>query len=308
MVNRSRLHILFERRVSRAFPPTTCQPHEKTHDRSEEQEEETNNERASRRDRRRGQCASHYERQDRSTASAHRHLQAGVSPAHQPAQLPSPARLYTFSSQPVKGIDMRLDRLRLIALSLVIALGIHTTAQAVSMRPNKATDDSVCDLAHNTTGYLGSVLLIPAGAAPKDQIDAFFRLAATFVTSKCSNGQLLILQGLAAVSVDPPSLIQVANSACASARVKRSEVAVPLAGQAEPGFELRCEISKREELAAKLAELERADSMESLKARLATAARDPGSTARASGSSTEQKKDCGQVTLASLLQGGGCKK
>lgn len=67
-------------------------------------------------------------------------------------------------------------------------------------------------------------------------------------------------------------------------------------------------ISKREELAAKLAELERADPMESLKARLAAAARDPGSTARASGSSAEQKKDCGQVNLSFLLQGGGCKK
>lgn len=203
---------------------------------------------------------------------------------------------------------MRLDRLRLLALFPIIAFGIHTAAQAVSMRPNKATDDTVCDLTHNTTGYLGSVLLIPAGAAPKDQIDAFFRLAASFVASKCSNGQLLILQGLAAVGVDPPSLTQVANSACASAGVKRSEVSVPLAGQAEPGFELRCVISKREELAAKLAELERADPMESLKARLAAAARDPGSTARASGSSAEQKKDCGQVNLASLLQGGGCKR
>lgn len=203
---------------------------------------------------------------------------------------------------------MSLDRLRLIALSIAIVLGIHTTAQAVSMRPNKATDDSVCDLGHNTTGYLGSVLLIPAGAAPKDQVDAFFRLAALFITSKCSNGQLLILQGLATVSVDPPSLTQVADSACTSAGVKRSEVSVPLAGQAEPGFELRCVISKREELAAKLADLERADPMELLKARLAAAARDPGSAARASGSSAEQKKDCGQVTLASLLQGGGCKK
>lgn len=202
---------------------------------------------------------------------------------------------------------MCLDRLGLLAL-LTIALGIHTTAQAVSMRPSKATDDSVCDLSHNTTGYLGSGLLVPATAAPKDQIDAFFRLAASFVASKCSNGQTLILQGLAAVSVDLPSLTQVANSACGAATVKRSEVSVPLAGQAEPGFELRCVISKREELAAKLAELERVDPMESLKARLAAAARDPGSNARASGSSAEQKKDCNQVTLATVLQGGGCKK
>ena len=58
-----------------------------------------------------------------------------------------------------------------------------------------------------------------------------------------------------AVAVE--SMIQLANSACAVAAVIRSEISIPFLGNSEPGFELRCPISKRDALAAHLAELER---------------------------------------------------
>ena len=133
-------------------------------------------------------------------------------------------------------------------------------------------------------------------------------LAATFVATKCANGQLLILQGSSSVGVDRPSLTEVANAACTVAAVSRTEVSVPfIAGESRPGFELRCVISKREDLAAKLAELERADPLDSLKARLQAAARDPSGSGRASAAPSDKNKDCGKMTLASLLQGGGCK-
>jgi hypothetical protein len=185
---------------------------------------------------------------------------------------------------------------------------LNDTAEAVALRPNKATDDTVCDLSHNTNAFLGGSVLIPGDAPYKDQFDAFFRLAATFVATKCANGQLLILQGSSSVSVDRPTLTEVANAACTVAAVSRTEVSVPfIAGESRPGFELRCVISKREDLAAKLAELERADPLDSLKARLQAAARDPSGSGRASAAPSDKNKDCGKMTLASLLQGGGCK-
>ena len=203
---------------------------------------------------------------------------------------------------------MQVQHSALVFAAVTSFFACTESAQAVSLRTGKATDDSVCDLGHDTIGFLGGSMLIPSSATPKDQVDGYFRLGATFVALKCGNGQMLILQGLAGSSSASPALQQIASSACPVASISRSEVSVPVVGRALPGFELRCVISKREELAAKLAELERTDPRESLKARLAAAARDPGSTPRASGSSSEQKKDCGQVTLGTVLQGGGCKK
>lgn len=203
---------------------------------------------------------------------------------------------------------MPLHRLLIAACAAALLTTLNDTVEAVALRPSKATDDTVCDLSHNTNAFLGGSVLIPGDALYKDQFDAFFRLAATFVATKCANGQLLILQGSSSVSVDRPTLTEVANAACTVAAVSRTEVSVPfIAGESRPGFELRCVISKREELATKLAELERADPLDSLKARLQAAARDPSASGRASAAPSDKNKDCGKMTLASLLQGGGCK-
>lgn len=202
---------------------------------------------------------------------------------------------------------MPLHRLLISACAAALLTTLNGIAEGVSLRPNKVTDDSVCDLSPNTNAFLGGSVLIPGDAPYKDQFDAFFRLAATFVASKCANGQLLILQGSSSVSVDRPTLTEVANAACIVAAVSRTEVSVPfIAGESRPGFELRCVISKREDLAAKLAELERADPLDSLKARLQAAARDSSGSGRAS-TAPSDRKDCGKMTLASILQGGVCK-
>ena len=203
---------------------------------------------------------------------------------------------------------MPLHRLLISACAAALLATLNDPAEAVALRLNKATDDTVCDLSHNTNAFLAGSVLIPGDAPYKDQFDAFFRLAATFVAAKCANGQLLILQGSSSVSVDRPTLTEVANAACTVAAISRTEVSVPfIAGESRPGFELRCVISKREELATKLAELERADPFDSLKARLQAAARDPSGSGRASAAPSDKNKDCGKMTLASLLQGGGCK-
>lgn len=194
-----------------------------------------------------------------------------------------------------------------VGLALLVA-ATTSPVGAVSLRGNKATDNTVCDLTHDTNAYLSSMVLVPAVAAQKDQVDALFRLAANFVASKCANGQLLMLQGSNDVSVDSPSLTEVANSACSVASVVRTEIKRTVGERSKPGFELRCTITKLDHLIGKLADLERADPMDSLKARMQAAVLDEerGSTT-GSGSTAQGKKDCGKMTLGSLLQGGTCK-
>ena len=62
-----------------------------------------------------------------------------------------------------------------VAASMLLAA---ETADAVSLRPNKTTDESVCDLTHDTNAYLSSKVLVPAAADQKDQVEALYRLAA----------------------------------------------------------------------------------------------------------------------------------
>jgi hypothetical protein len=127
------------------------------------------------------------------------------------------------------------------------------------------------------------------------------------VRTKCSNGQVLIVQGSVSSSIDSQSLSQVASSACAVASIVRTEVMMPVSGQSIPGFELRCSVVKHSALVAQLDELERTDPIESLKARMYASLQDAERASSPSNSSPTEKKDCGKMTLASLLLGGSCK-
>lgn len=184
------------------------------------------------------------------------------------------------------------------SIAAVILL-VSSAAPAVALRQEKATDASVCDLGPNTNPVLARRTLIPADAQSKDQIEAYFRLAATFVVNSCSPGQLLVVHGDAGQHVDVASLTQLANSACVVSSIQRTEVPFTYAGRTRPGFELRCPIMKKDELAQKLVDAERTDPTDSLRARMAGAQQvERGS----SGAAT--KKDCAKVTLATLVQGG----
>jgi hypothetical protein len=217
---------------------------------------------------------------------------------------PSNRSLYA-SSDAVKEARM-LDRSLLMACCAAILTAYQCPTNAVALRPGKATDSTVCDLAPNTTGFLGGSVLIPAAAAKRDQVDAYFRLSGSFVAQKCSDGQILILQGMSDLAAATESLVRLANSACAVSSVVRTEVAIPFLGSSEPGFELRCPISKRALLAEHLGELERLDPMDSLNARLQAAARGEGAQGHVA--APDKKAECEAVTLASLLQGGACKR
>lgn len=201
-----------------------------------------------------------------------------------------------------------LNGLRLVSSLVAIFAVVAASggAQAVTLRPNKATDDSVCDLTHDTNYYLGQKTLVPAVASSKDQIDAFFRLAGTFVASKCRNGQMLMVQGSSASNIDVRSLTELTNSSCAVASIVRTDIQLSFANVTEPGFELRCMILKHDDLVSKLNELEKSDPMEALKARMYEAVRKAEGSAP-TGANSASKKDCGKVTLATLLGGGACK-
>lgn len=198
----------------------------------------------------------------------------------------------------------------LAAVTAAIVISASDPVGAVALRPNKATDDSVCDLTHHTNDYLGSKTLIPSVASSNDQIDAYFRLAAHFIASNCRDGQLLLLQGSASSTIDARSLTEVANSSCAVASVGRSEISRQVANWTVPFFDLRCTISKHGVLVRKLEELERADPMESLKTRMVEAVRraeggsSSSSSAAAPKASSQSGRDCSKLSLASILYRG----
>lgn len=202
---------------------------------------------------------------------------------------------------------MTHTRFILFALATAISASLLAPpASAVALRPNKATDDSVCDLTHDTNYVLGQRTLVPSVASSKDQIDAFFRLAGEFVASKCRNGQMLMLQGSSSNDTDVRSLTALAEASCAIASITRTESTIAYGDRTLPAFDLRCMILKHDELVAKLNAIERADPMDSLKARMFDAVRKAEGSVPSAPSSAA-KKDCGKVTLGTLLGGGSCK-
>lgn len=192
-----------------------------------------------------------------------------------------------------------------LAAACAVLLLASGTASAVSLRPGKATDESVCDLTHDTNAFLSSKVLVPAAADQKDQVELLFRLAADFVATSCRDGQILLLQGSAGTEVDAPSLSEVANSACSVAAVERTEIKRAVGERSKPAFQLRCPITKHEQLVKVLTDRERAEPIAALKARMYSKVSSEGATS--SGTSVLPKDKCGQMTLSSLIAGGNCR-
>lgn len=205
--------------------------------------------------------------------------------------------------------------LKLLALCATavaaLAVALPQPAGAVAMRPDKTTDDSVCDLSPRTTSFVAGYTFIPSIADYKDQVAAYFRLPGEFVAKECHDGQLLILWGMADLDTDVAALTELANSSCSIATVSRSNFDVPfMYGETRPGFELRCPISKHAELVQKLARLEAEDPIESLKARMVEAVQraDARAAATRRGGAADSRQDCGKIPFGALIGlAGGCK-
>ncbi|WOB11121.1 hypothetical protein [Piscinibacter gummiphilus] len=158
-----------------------------------------------------------------------------------------------------------------VLLAAAVAIALPAVSWAVSLRPNKPTDDTICDLGPNTTGNLGSLVFVPGNARVSDQADLLFRVGAGFVSSRCADGQTLVVHGDAARQLDQASLEKIAHSACASSTVVRTSVPFTTnLNRMVPGFELRCPISKQKQLADDLARLNQEESVEALAKRLAS--------------------------------------
>lgn len=155
---------------------------------------------------------------------------------------------------------------------LVAGCSDHCARRAVSLRPNKATDNTVCDLTHDTNAYTSSMVLVPAVASQTDQVDALYRLAANFVASKCANGQLLMLQGSSDVNVDARRSQKLRTQRALLLQWCEPRLSGPLVNGRSPALNCGAQWpGAREQLVQMLADLERADPMNSLKARMQAA-------------------------------------
>lgn len=156
--------------------------------------------------------------------------------------------------------SLNLQRFFAASVFIVISFGTWTTrlvvlavattdlAQGVSVRADKTPDDSLCELGPNTTEILGRKILAQTLAedAPLDQwSEAYVRLAARFVASSCSNGQLLILHTENARPLDVAYLPFLASALCLEADGAFTEVLSRsgTTGEQQRGFELRCKIT-----------------------------------------------------------------
>lgn len=178
-------------------------------------------------------------------------------------------------------------------------------AAGAALRPNKATDTSVCDLGPDTTAVLGRKLWVPTEINIELQAEAYVRLASRFVTANCAQGQLLILHSPDSSRLDSKALPEVAARLCVMADVARSAVTSRSAVSDEElvGFELRCRIAKLDEFKASFEASEKSDPTDHFIGRLQKQ-HDPG---RAVGGEAADKNDCGKMTLSSILAGGNCR-
>ena len=157
-----------------------------------------------------------------------------------------------------------------VSILLLSLIHVHS-AMAVSIRPNKPTDATVCDLGPNTTSYLSKLVFVSADARPEDQLEVLYRAGASFVASQCKDGQILVLHGETARRLDASAIERIAASSCAVASIARSDVPyVSNLSKTLPGFELRCPITKQSQLAAEMDGMNRAESLEAFIKRTAT--------------------------------------
>lgn len=190
------------------------------------------------------------------------------------------------------------------------AASVAPSVQAVALHGNKATDDSVCDLAPHTIERLSRKALVPWTASGSDQSEAYFRLGANFIAKNCVDKQILILHGSTDSQVDSLVLENIANRACISAEVRRSSLPIERAGRSAPGVEFRCPISKHSLLVADLAARESKESLRALLLRLQQSNRAASDDGRSGGGDASGARDCSKISLGTVVLGGassGCR-
>jgi hypothetical protein len=170
-------------------------------------------------------------------------------------------------------------------------------AIAVSLS-GKASDDSVCDLSPLTSYRLGTKTFVEAGTLHSDEI--YTRLALRFVTRRCRNDQVLILDSEDGGAFDARYFREVANRLCRVGDIAR----VPNTTNEYPnGFQLKCRINKMQEATAWLSSAERAKPTESMIVEGA-----PRHSQAPNPSRKSDRTECSNITMGTIFFGGsGCK-
>ncbi len=190
------------------------------------------------------------------------------------------------------------------------AISVAPCSEAVALHGNKATDDSVCDLAPHTIERLSRKALVPWTASAADQAEAYFRLGANFIVKNCVDKQILILHGSTDNQVDSLVLENIANRACVAAEVRRASLPVERAGRSSQGIELRCPIAKHSLLGADLTARESKESLRALLLRMQQSNHATSDDKKSVGVEALGARDCSKVSLGTVVLGGassGCK-
>lgn len=182
-------------------------------------------------------------------------------------------------------------------ITLILCTFFASTTHAVSLS-GKTTDDSVCDLSPLTSYRLGVKTFVEAGTLHSDQI--YTRLALRFITQRCKDNQVLILDSDDGSTFDAKYFHEVSNRLCKIADIAR----VPNGTAEYPnGFQVKCRIAKMQEATDWLSSAENAKSTEAMIAEGA-----PKHSQAPNSPMPPDSKDCSKINMATIFfGGGGCK-
>jgi hypothetical protein len=180
----------------------------------------------------------------------------------------------------------------LLILSLIFLMPSSGNAYSLGGLP---TDDSVCDLAPNTSSKLSRGTFVDAGTRNEDSI--YERLALRKVVENCANGQTLILHAKFGTRLEDAYFSSVAARVCAAAGVTRESRATTDYPNA---FQTKCTIQKLDQARAWLTAAEQRISTEQM---ILDGA--PKRSANTPPANAEVKKDCSKLNLSTLVNGGG---
>lgn len=196
---------------------------------------------------------------------------------------------------------------RLSIIVAIVCCVLATSSRAVSLRQDKVTDDSVCDLAPFSSVLLANraKLFVPATANIAALSQIYERLGLQFIAENCRNSQTLILEAWSDQPEEVSAFENVANTVCTASEVVKKKTTIQR-GISFRGLEYRCIITKGDQLPTLLAELEAAHPIDSLRQAIAVN-KAPADRSASPGSST--KKDCSTLGVGSVLGmgGGACK-
>ena len=171
------------------------------------------------------------------------------------------------------------------------------STQAVSLS-GRSTDETVCDLTPSTSYNLTkNVLFVEAGT--RDEAEIYTRIALRFITSKCRDGQLLIMHSDFGDPLDDRFFRDVSSQVCSPSKVQRESTSTTEAPQS---FQIKCPISKMKDAASHLSAIERAKPTEAKIAEGAPIHRPD------SGNDNQPRKDCkGSLSFGQVVLGMGGK-